>query len=458
MNKDLLIIKKKYGEKMAHFCRSSFSTLLEQEGLLSDILLSHFNENHYLYYDLVNYGMLQKFKDYIYKLGNKEENKKIVVNKDPEELMSDAGYILKECYTEEDIQSYKKYYAKNEELCTFLGDRLDTCRVFFAVKKNVSEIKRENFLNPLRQDEYGTSVISIQFTKDGSNTLSIKNRYNHTVDNPDATFSNDLDNIIAGLTNSFEIYYDIVQRNSDPTFEIPGYVKAKDGKYYKYNYEINNKYYCVDNIIIDNFRVMKFDKSRYLLLDYFLVDLVEKKIILYDIYLNDSFVDCIKNISKIEIINNDNGKTILFVSKDGVTLNIDVDKFNKMINLNMHGISSVGNKFLHRCDNLELIKSLDLKEVGNEFLYGGKMVDVIEIPELVIAGDAMLFSNERIEKVLFPKLECVGTDFFYWDDVITNINLENLKRVGSGFLAHYDDRDTLMDTLGIVVEKRRWRY
>ena len=34
---------------------------------------------------------------------------------------------------------------------------------------------------------------------------------------------------------------------------IPGYTVAEDGKYYKYNYEINNIYYCPDNIIIDNF-------------------------------------------------------------------------------------------------------------------------------------------------------------------------------------------------------------
>lgn len=78
---------------------------------------------------------------------------------------------------------------------------------FFAVKKNADEIKRENFTNPQRQDEYGTSVISIQFSKGTINDLSIKNRYNHSVNNPDATFSNNLENIKPGLTNSFEQHY-----------------------------------------------------------------------------------------------------------------------------------------------------------------------------------------------------------------------------------------------------------
>ena len=52
MNNDLLIIKKKYGEEMAHFCREHFATLLETEGLLSTLLLVHFDPNRELYNDL----------------------------------------------------------------------------------------------------------------------------------------------------------------------------------------------------------------------------------------------------------------------------------------------------------------------------------------------------------------------------------------------------------------------
>ena len=38
----------------------------------------------------------------------------------------------------------------------------------------MDEIKREDFTEPMRQDKYGTSVISIQFTRGDINTLSIK--------------------------------------------------------------------------------------------------------------------------------------------------------------------------------------------------------------------------------------------------------------------------------------------
>ena len=79
--------------------------------------------------------------------------------------------------------------------------------VFWAVKKNVKDIRRKDFDSPERDDEYGTSVMSIQFNREGTTRVSIKNRYNHTVENPDATLGNDLEKIAPGLTYSFELCY-----------------------------------------------------------------------------------------------------------------------------------------------------------------------------------------------------------------------------------------------------------
>ena len=41
-SKELNRIKKLYGEKFMHFCRSIFPSLLEQEGLLTEVLKSTF--------------------------------------------------------------------------------------------------------------------------------------------------------------------------------------------------------------------------------------------------------------------------------------------------------------------------------------------------------------------------------------------------------------------------------
>ena len=65
MNGDLKIIKKKYGEKMAHLCRNLFPSILETEGKLSDIMLKTFDENHDLYEDIVNNELVVPFKNYI---------------------------------------------------------------------------------------------------------------------------------------------------------------------------------------------------------------------------------------------------------------------------------------------------------------------------------------------------------------------------------------------------------
>ena len=44
MNEDLKIIKKKYGEKMERFCRDNFSTILENTGQLSKLLLDNLSD------------------------------------------------------------------------------------------------------------------------------------------------------------------------------------------------------------------------------------------------------------------------------------------------------------------------------------------------------------------------------------------------------------------------------
>ena len=75
------------------------------------------------------------------------------------------------------------------------GGRLDRCVVFWAVKKDADKMKREDYKTPQREDEYGTSVMSIQFSKGGLCTVSIKNRYHHRVNIPDATCGNNLDRI-----------------------------------------------------------------------------------------------------------------------------------------------------------------------------------------------------------------------------------------------------------------------
>lgn len=454
---DLKLIKDKYGEKMMHFCRSAFSTILETPGLLFNLLKDKFEFSKFLYEDIENAAAFDMFKNYIYSM-LKEEDAKVASEKTPKELLEELEYDFYECKTEEDIQYFKKYYKQEEELCTFSGGRLKTCHVFFAVKKDAENIKRAE--EPKRQDEYGTSVISIQFTKGDINTLSIKNRYNHSVSNPDATFSNCLENITPGLTDSFEKTYNLnIDQTDYRNFELDGYVYANDGKYYKYNYEINNIYYCPNNIIIDNYNVIRTyeEKEKYIVLDYFILDLVNKKIFEYD-DLFDSFVEGIKNIKKIDVIKDKNtqNKIIKIENTDSNIIYIEIDKTNRIIsyannyvekiwtsfleynttlkNLEMNSVKEIGNRFCYRNKNIKNISLNSVEKIGNNFFVNNMTLTKIILPNVKEIGENCLYKARFLRTVQMPKLEKVGARFLYSCDGLEYIELEKLKEAASNFL------------------------
>ena len=438
MNKDLKVIKKKYGEGMMHLCRELFPTLLEQEGLLPRLLHDNFKESRSLVKDIIDNNLEEEFKNYIYNQVDVENNYEEVGSKRPEELLKEAGYKLYECHNEEEIQSFRKYYSPGEALCTFNGGRLNRCFVFFAIKENVDEIKRENFPKPQRQDEYGTSVISIQFTRDNSHTLSIKNRYNHTVNNPDSTFGNNLDNIIQGLTTSFDKYYGLHQSHLQGEFEIPGYVKASDGKFYKYNYEINNIYYCENNVIIDNFEVKEYPHEQYVILDYFILDLKNKQIQTYwnDMEIEDSFPKTIGTIKDIKIENDKDNKNILIKTADSdeVDVIITLDKNNKIITYKNNKVENISNSLLRYNRYLTSIELPNVIRIEDNFLSSNILLTSIKLPKVKSIGNRFLASNNSLTSIELPKVKSIGNRFLASNNSLTSIELPNATNIGNKFL------------------------
>ena len=439
MTNDLKVIKKKYGENMSKLCNKLFASLLEVDNLLPSLLLDHFYPSHYLCDDIINNNLVGEFKNYIYSLVDVEKMERTDIGLSPKELLNIAGYTLYECKTEEDIQQFKKYYHPKEALCTFNGNRLKECHVFFAVKKDVDLIKREDFEKPLRQDRYGTSVISIQFTKDGTNTLSIKNRYNHTVNNPDATFSNNLDNIIPGLTKAFEREYDLIQKYVTDYFEIPNYVFIK-GKYYKYNLEENNIYYCPDNVIIDKNKLKKYDKEKYILMDYFILDLVNKRIRIYDEYLYDSFVDTIDDIKKIEIVNEKNNKKIKIIPKKGEAVIIILDKQNNIISYTNNNIINLKQCFLINNIKLKELFIPNVLKIADNCLMSNLDLEILFAPNLKEIGNFFLLINKKIKELDLPNVEKINKGFLTYNESLEKINIPNLVKIGQfNFLKNKHD-------------------
>lgn len=436
MLKDLAWIKKHYGEQMMRLCRELFPVLLEKEGELSHLLDERFAYNRHLAEDILNENQKDSFAKYIISLRNEmSEGEMAQASKTAQELMKKAGYTLyPECQTVEEIQAFKKYYAKGEELCTFRGDRLYSCRVWFAIKDNVDDIKRSDFKHPKRQDEYGTSVISIQFAKNRIQTLSIKNRYNHTVPNPDNTFANNLDNIIPGLTDAFE--KDFGARciyDNDSKFELHHYTMAGD-KMYPVNYEIDNVCYCENNKIIDN-EVVKQLPSHQLLLDYFIVDFKEKTIKKYisdktHAQIDDCFLDSIGEIKNII-----KDKNIIKITvKDGKDIEIGIDERNRIVSLKNHNMQKCGNGFLRYNKVLGSFDAPNLQVIGDCFCYENKELKDLNLHNCITCGDGFLSSNMQLKNVDMPKLEECGNSFLFRNVIINNAILPKLKKCGALFL------------------------
>ncbi len=151
--------------------------------------------------------------------------KEVAEPQDPFVLLEQAGYDAYYADTLEKQNAIEKYFATREDLerleidipsddgeklCTFRDrHRFEDYYIINAVRKDVDLIKREDYAGiEKREDPYGTSVISIQIKKKGG-FISIKNRYNHTVDSCDNTFDSNPDNIIEGLSVALKKYFNV---------------------------------------------------------------------------------------------------------------------------------------------------------------------------------------------------------------------------------------------------------
>ena len=191
-----------------------------------------------------------------------------------EELLDRAGYTC--CYADtlEKQNAIEKYFAEGEKLCTFAdNERYQKYHIINVVRKDVDTIKREDFLVPCREDAYGTSVMSIQILKTGG-FVSIKNRYNHRVLNPDNTYFSNPDNIIEGLSASLQERFGV--NFASRRVAVPdGYLLLDEGLF-KCHREIDNVSFG-DGFFIEDGEVSFINKDYQILCDTLLLDLKKGK-------------------------------------------------------------------------------------------------------------------------------------------------------------------------------------
>ena len=303
---------------------------------------------------------------------------------DPFMLLEKAGYDAYLVDTLEKQNKISKYFEKDEMICTFADMmRYQNYYIIHAVKKNVDEIKRKDFLHPKREDAYGRSVISIQILKSGG-FIKITNRYNHTVDHPDNTFYSNPDEIILGLSGALKQYFGVDFASNKMVLLPEGYFLFNH-QILKYYQEINNAYFGQGFYLKDG-SLNLVDKNSQLQVDEFIIDLKNKKV------LNPSnSKNPLKDILQQEIlgetlqVKNNKGEISLF-SQKGEILKV---KEGCLKELTLYKTSCLPAYFLNKhqwiekvraplveacneacfmaCPNLKLVEMAKLKNISFDF-------------------------------------------------------------------------------------------
>ncbi len=413
----------------------------------------------------------------------------------PFELLKQAGYTSFYADTFKKQNSIKKYFLKEEELCTFRdSERHKNYHIIHCVKEGADKLKRSDFKGREdRQDEYGTSVISIQILKTGG-FISIKNRYNHTVEGCDQTFDSNPDNIILGLSNSLKKYFN-VDFTSIPLSKrkLPEYYIIAQNHLIHYTLEKEDMYFG-DGVYVDGGKIIPIQKDYQFFMKQYLFDLKAKTVTTF-FYEDDKFANILieemkgKNIQRKK---NENGFDLLL---DGeLFLSFDEDKnvtkarllkavslpddsfkgeraltFFEAPNLSIIGNDCFENTSLNHffapnlirmgahcfsfgCDFEKLVfenlKSMGdscffsinvrelyfpkLKEISNRSLVGNKFLEKIYAPKVLGVREYGIYSNEKLKEVFLPSCKKVGGKSLSHNFNLKVLNLLKLKQAEEG--------------------------
>ncbi len=346
-------------------------------------------------------------------------------DKNPLELLSEKGYDAFVVTNEAEKNSIRKYYRPGEEICTFRDPvRHKNYYMIHAVKRGADKIKPSD--NPERDDEYGTSVISIQIAKTGG-FISIKNRYNHTVNNPDATFNNNPDNIIRGLTNSLKDYFNVDFNVSNSV--LPDNFRMVNDQLVYFDHEINNTYFG-SNYYFSGSTITKLKTSYERMLDYFVLD--ERTGEVKDIAgTRDSACHILQEKfrnKKISIQQHPDNKHERRIYADGVYV-LSVEN-GAITELDLSGVKNTGENFLMYNKKLRKLYAPDLEVANNYFLSNNEQLTQVDFPKLRVAGHWFLRKNRLISSFNAPYLESVHSCFLEENLGLEKLYLPSLRELG----------------------------
>jgi len=421
-------LKKQNGEKFAQTIRNFHNGILEIENI--DSILHHAGDD------------AEPLLPYLMSLLTSNNDQPSVTSQDPFTLLNQAGYDAFYADTLEKQNSIKKYFKQGELLCTFNdAARYKNYHIIHAVKKDVAEIKREDFTGKEeREDAYGTSVVSIQMLKRGG-FISIKNRYNHAVSGSDNTFNSCPDNIIKGLSAALKESFN-VEFTATKVALPEGYVLIKN-QIFKYNQEIKNIYYG-DNAWIKNGTIHTVDKSAGdALFDYFLFDNKTKTLKNVDPEYKDSFADDFNKAyggnKALKVKNGNlilNGETLITAENSRIK-KICLPELTEMgLDCLLHpsalthfeapNLKNMGNHCFYNPKTLTHFKAPNLMHMGSSCLYFADALTCFEAGNLITMGAECLYDSRSLNKFVAPNLTHMRNSCLYSAKALTCFEAGNL--------------------------------
>ncbi len=443
------IIKRQNGEAFAKAIRNYNSSIFDIENLPQIVRYAGRNPFPVL-------GYLNQLAD-----KNVQQPKESRTVQDPFELLKKAGYNAFYVDSLEKQNAIRPYFAGGEELCTFEDEtRYQKYHVIHAIKEGADKLKREDFLGKEeREDEYGTSVISIQILKEGG-FIKITNRYNHTVDGCDNTFNSNPDNIIKGLSLALKDYFDVDFQCIDSPFIVC------NQNIYKYHGERYNVYYGDSYYIKDSVPYF-INKDYQMVVDNFILDFKENKILVphakdKEHYVNTALCDLIQNEiqdKKVTAIRQDgqtfvyaDNQLILKVRENALTyLNLKTKGYKitdednvlnvkelygpsdsiffdheKIEEIYLDNITFLPDHSIVNCPNLRVFSSRNLMVMADHCLQDNPFLSVAEFDSLKEVGYRS-FRECGFKKIELNQLEKLTQDCFCSLPLVEEILLPNVK-------------------------------
>lgn len=412
------LIKKQNGERFAQSVRKYDDGIFEIENIL----------------DIVRYA--GKKADPI--LNYLSSLKKIAINNvpgaslNPFELLDSVGYDAVYADSLVKQNAIAPYFFSGEQLCSFDDiKRFENFYIMNVVHRDAAKLRRSDFTRPMREDKYGTSVMSIQIAKDGSR-ISIKNRYNASVENPDNTYGSNPDNIVPGLGAALRAYFKV-------DFSVPDSELAKGyalmGKYIvKYSFVADNVYYGSDFYGMDR-RVYPLDRRSQIMMDATPFDLATRRPIRPHGHAPavDSFADVfgeqIKD-KKLHTTKTPSGATRIGTD-DGTWVDI-VD--GQIVGCALPYLRDVPDNFMAYNTAATYLDLSGAMHIGNNFLQQNTALKNIRIANVRTIGDNFLSANKELESLFAPHVLEIGNDFLVRNVALKSIDLSAVRKIGASFL------------------------